>query len=159
MIQSVLLPEAPDRGFWLARRDADPDAMVLFSRHYSYRRSRMRKWAGGKFVGPGEYIVLVTPDHLALFVWRRFISMDCQEGVNCAVFRNEGPTLSSELILDAEQHARDRWPDVRRFYTYVNPRKVRSSNPGYCFIRAGWRRCGMTTKRLIVLEKRLEVAS
>jgi hypothetical protein len=45
-----------------------------------------------------------------------------------------------------------RWP-AERFYTYVNPRRVRSSNPGFCFIKAGWRRCGVTkTRRLIVLE-------
>ena len=45
-----------------------------------------------------------------------------------------------------------RWPGAR-FYTYVNPRRVRSVNPGFCFKAAGWRLCGITkTRRLLVLE-------
>jgi hypothetical protein len=32
--------------------------------------------------------------------------------VNCAVFRNEGPVLSSDLILEAEELAWGRWPGV-----------------------------------------------
>ena len=34
----------------------------------------------------------------------------------------------------------ERWPGERLF-TYVDPNKVRSFNPGYCFLRAGWDRC------------------
>lgn len=46
-------------------------------------------------------------DGKALWVWRRFKSGDGQEGLNCAVFRNEGAVLSSDLILaaDAEKNA------------------------------------------------------
>lgn len=97
-------------------------------------------------------MVLLTPCARALFVWRKFISKDGQQGVNCAIFRNEGAGLSSQLILDAMQLAWQRWPG-ERFYTYVNPRRVLSSNPGYCFLRAGWRRCGITkTRKLLILE-------
>ncbi len=96
---------------------------------------------------------MLTEDGLALFVWRKFISDDGQTGVNCAVFRNESPTLSSRLILDAETVAWTDWPG-QRLYTYVDPNKIRSTNPGACFIAAGWRRCGVTKKRgLVILEK------
>lgn len=45
-----------------------------------------------------------------------------------------------------------KWPG-ERLYTYVNGGKVRSSNPGYCFLVAGWRKCGVTKdKGLIILE-------
>lgn len=78
-------------------------------------------------------------------------------GVNCAVFRNESDLLSSTLILEAEALALQRWPDARRFYTYINPRAIASTNPGYCFKVAGWRRCGVTAAReLVVLEKLIE---
>ncbi len=41
----------------------------------------------------------------------------------------------------------------QRLYTYVNPRRVRSSNPGYCFKQAGWRLCGVTkTRKLLILD-------
>jgi hypothetical protein len=96
---------------------------------------------------------LLTQKADALFVWRKFIDRSGQTGLNCAVFRNEGPLLSSKLILEAEGLAQARWGDIR-FYTYVNPRMVQSNNPGYCFLRAGWKRCGLTqVKKLIILEK------
>ncbi len=47
-------------------------------------------------------MVLVTQDYSALFIWRKFINDSGQQGINCAVFRNESPILSSELILEAE---------------------------------------------------------
>ena len=98
-------------------------------------------------------MVLMTPAMDAIFAWRKFINDSGERGVNCAVFRNEGPMLSSVLILEAERWAWERWPG-ERLYTYVNPRKVKSKNPGYCFVMAGWRKRGMTKKRkLLVFEK------
>jgi hypothetical protein len=136
---------------WCQVKDGDDTARAIFDGHYSRRR-----YADGRkpliFVGPGEKIVLITPDASALFIWRKFISGDDQQGVNCAVFRNEGPALSSALIIEAEKFARERWPN-ERLYTYVNPHMIRSTNPGYCFLKAGWRRCGVTKGRLIILEK------
>ncbi|MBB6050723.1 hypothetical protein HNQ39_002514 [Armatimonas rosea] len=67
------------------------------------------------------------------------------------MFRNEGTTRSSDLIGEAMQWAWQRWPG-ERFYTYVNPTKIASPNPGYCFLSAGWQRCGITHKGLLVLE-------
>lgn len=109
------------------------------------------------FVGPGEKMVLLTSDSRALFVWRKFISDDGQTGVNCAVFRNEGPELSSSLILEAEQLAWERWPG-ERLYTYVDGEKTKKRRgkrhpPGYCFIKAGWVECGQSKKGLTILKK------
>ena len=127
---------------WTVTRDGDAKALALYERHYSarrYRDGRVRRL----FVGPGEKLVLVTDDGLAAFAWRKFQSDNNQDGVNCAFFRNEGPHLSSALIREAVEHARARWPGAR-FYTYVAPEALRSRNPGCCFKRAGWRRCGLT---------------
>ena len=136
---------------WTEIKDGDPDAMKLYRRHYSYR-----KYADGRivklFCGPGEKTVLMTPDCRALFVWRKFISMDNQEGVNCAVFRNETEHKASDMILEAEEYATGRWGPCR-VYTYVNPKKIESHNPGYCFKCAGWTPCGETKGGLVVLEK------
>lgn len=130
---------------WVEVRDGNDTARALFDAHYSrYRYADGRK--PKLFVGPGEKMVLLTPCARALFVWRKFISGDGQHGVNCAIFRNEGAGLSSALIRKAMFIAWQRWPG-ERFYTYVNPRKVASRNPGFCFIAAGWRKCGVTKKR------------
>lgn len=140
---------------WTESRDGNPVAMALFRRHYSYRTTRDQLRLFGNpnatlFVGPGQKLVLLTPCQRALFVWRKFRSMDEQQGVNCAVFRNEGAARSSDLIRAAMDLAWQRWPG-ERLYTYVNPRKVRSANPGYCFLMAGWRRCGITKARCYLI--------
>lgn len=63
--------------------------------------------------------------------------MDGQTGYNCAIFRNESSRRSSDVILECEAIAIDRW-GPNRMYTYCDPAKIRSSNPGYCFKQAGW---------------------
>lgn len=145
-------------GSWYSVLDGDPRAFDIMRRHYTYhdyrdgRRHNMSNPSRRLFVGPGGKMVLLSDDCKALFVWRKFINDDGQYGINCAVFRNEGPRLSSALILEAEQLAWDRWPG-ERLYTYVNPREIKSTNPGYCFKVAGWRECGKTRKGLVILEK------
>ena len=143
----------PELGNWIQIKDGDPRGMALFKRHYSYHEykdNRRRRL----FVGPGGKMVLITRDCDALFVWRKIImSDDGQVGVNCAVFRNEGKLLSSELILEAEKLAWLRWP-FERLYTYVALEKILSTNPGYCFKIAGWVECGITKiNKHVILEK------
>lgn len=143
---------------WVPVSDGDDRARGIFHRHYSYRR-----YADGRnprlFVGPGEKGVLLTLNCQALFVWRKFINASGEEGVNCSVFRNEGghgclnsqhDHCSSNLIRRADEYAWQRWPG-QRHYTYVNPKRISSANPGYCFKRAGWNECGKTKGGLVVL--------
>lgn len=145
---------------WIAVKDGDERAFSIFKRHYSfhdYKDGRRRDRSNpNRFLiaGPGRKLVLMTLQCDALFVWRVFHSDDGQEGINCAVFRNESPHLASEMILEAEKLAWAKWPDMNRMYTYVNGAAVASSNPGYCFKKAGWQKCGVTkTNKLIILEK------
>lgn len=136
---------------WWLTRDGDKTCLAMYGRHYSayqYRDGRKRT----QFVGPGEKVVLRTAAGDAFFVWRKFIDDSGQQGVNCAAFRNESAHRSSELIRQADAIADCLWPDTRH-YTYVNSQAVRSSNPGFCFLMAGWRRCGRTNGGLIVLER------
>jgi hypothetical protein len=140
---------------WITIADGNNEARALFDRHYSRHR-----YADGRkpkqFVGPGGKLVLTTPCRRAIFVWRKFISDNGQDGINCAVFRTEIPSEqieASELIRAADAIADRRWPGERH-YTYVDPRKVRSTNPGYCFIMAGWRRCGVTKRRKLLIFER-----
>lgn len=148
-VQPFLTTDAP----WVEVRDGNHTARTIFDRHYSrhhYKDGRDQS----RFVGPGQRMVLLTPCVRALLVWRKFISLDHQEGVNCAIFRNEGAGQSSALLQSAMAAAWRRWPG-ERLYTYVNPRAVRSANPGYCFKVAGWSLCGITKmKKLLILEIR-----
>jgi hypothetical protein len=147
--QPFLLASGP----WVRVWDGNPTAAALYDRHYSRNKGAV---GDPRIAGPGEKLVYLTPCARALFVWRRFQSKDPTAGpddINCAIFRNEGAGLASELILAAEPLAYERW-GRQRLYTYVNTKRIRSSNPGYCFIKAGWRKCGFTkTRELLILEK------
>lgn len=140
---------------WIEVRDGDDTARALFDRHYSRRADKPRRPNGAHLliVGPGEKLVLLTPCARALFAWRRFVDRAGEIGVCCAVFRNEGAGLSSDLIRAADAIADRRWPGERH-YTHVDPAKVRSANPGFCFLAAGWRRGGRTkVNGLLILER------
>ena len=136
--------------YWIPIKDADDRARALYHRHYScYHYADGRNPL--KIIGPGEYMLMLTQDCKAVWAWRKFIDDSGQKGINNSIFRNEGETLSSLLIKEADEMAWDRWPEPRH-YTYVDPKKIRSSNPGYCYIQAGWNKCGVTGKGLIILE-------
>jgi len=146
---------------WISVRDGDQVCVQLFSKHYSkYHYKDGRK--PNRFVGPGARIVLVTADGKAMFVWRKFIDASGQQGINCAIFRSEYSKeeqkqdplkRSSLLILKAERIAWERWPGYR-LYTYVAADKIASTNPGCCYKKAGWKICGVTKKRkLLIFEK------
>ena len=138
---------------WFAVRDGDIRLRPIFERHYSARLKARRHYKNWRRIcAPGEHIVLLTPACNALFVWtKEKIRKDGQTGVNCSVFRNESSTLSSSLIREAVELAKLKWPQ-ERIFTYVDPRKISSTNPGYCFLQAGWRRCGTSPKGLAILE-------
>lgn len=126
--------------YWLSVKRTDERAFALFRRHYSYQKNeRWRATGNTNVTGAGETMVLLTPCCRALFVWLRNTvpRLDGQIGINCAVFRNESPLLSSDLIRAADDLAWQRWPGERLF-TYVDHDKTSSVNPGYCFKRAGW---------------------
>ena len=138
---------------WWLTLDGDLDCAELHERHYSSRKLGDARHCQ-QIIGPGEKLLLRTWRGDAVFGWRKFIDDSGQQGINCTVFRNESPHLSSSLIREADQIADCWWTD-RRHYTYVDPQAVASANPGYCFLCAGWRRCGITPKGLIVLERTL----
>lgn len=147
-LQCYQLPRASKH--WCFTKDGDDYGYELARRHYSarnYRQQRQRL-----FVGPGRKLVLLSVDGMALFVWRDFICdiQPPQKGYNCAIFRNEGITLSSVLIREATEIVYERW-GRSRCWTLINPSKIRSSNPGCCFIKAGWNRCGVSKTGKVIL--------
>ena len=134
----------PDDGPWVPVNKFTPAGARLADGHYSRRTI-----GSPQFMPPGQTLVLVTPDELAVFGWWRpdpssgIVAMNKLDGWTCTIFRNTGPILSSELILAAETELVGRYdvgPDG--LLTYVWDRKVRSANPGYCFKIAGWRAIG-----------------
>tara|TARA_S200002703_G_scaffold2989_1_gene4442 strand:- start:344 stop:778 length:435 start_codon:yes stop_codon:yes gene_type:complete len=137
---------------WWITKDGDEYVRELFDRHYSRRIFADGTPPPKLFVGPGEKLVLRTWECDAIWVWRKFIDDSGQEGINCAIFRNESSHRSSDLVRQADRIADHCWPGERH-YTYVDAEKITSVNPGFCFKAAGWRTCGRTKSGKVVLER------
>ena len=153
---------SPVATHWIPVKTSDATVNAVVANHYSvafsaeYRKSSVNTH---DHVGPGERLVLRTADGKAAFAWRL-----CREGgkgirggyegVYCVFFRNEGyHILSSELVREAVGLAAKRWPEERKYFTFVHADSVASSNPGYCFQKAGWMKVGKTKGRgLQILE-------
>jgi hypothetical protein len=128
----------------------DAECAALADRHYS------RQTVGDRqFMPPGRTIVIRNQTGTILFGWNWQYAhkrRDRQDGYCCNIFRNESTTRSSEIIRECVAIAFDRWgPD--RVFTYVDPTKIRSANPGYCFKQAGWTFLRRTHSGLHLLAK------
>jgi hypothetical protein len=114
----------------------DAEMSMLADRHYSRRSPGARQ-----FLNNGRKIVIRDRAGLVLFGWlwpQDGMRFDDQTGYNCAIFRNESSRLASEILLECEQIAIERW-GPNRMYTYVDSRKIQKTRqPGRCFIKAGW---------------------
>jgi hypothetical protein len=155
----------PPSGAWTLSSSSAPEALQVVDGtgpfdghgpHYS------RRTPGSKtFTGVGKEVVLVSRDGTA--VWAVVLQKTparrgtgTSRGRNAEpdaavqwvwrnnMFRNLGPTLSSELIRDATETTYRLWverygelPPVR-LRTEVAVEQVRSRNPGYCYQCAGW---------------------
>jgi hypothetical protein len=123
--------------------------LSLAARHYT------RAKVGRKIGGPARSLLLRDPVGSILFLWqwaKDNTRRDGQDGFNCVMFRNESSVLSSQIILDAEQEVQKLWGSNRCF-TYVDASKIKSTNPGYCFQNAGWKRIGKSASGKYLLEK------
>src|SRR5262249_22729845 len=120
-------------GPWTVRNGFDPAARALADRHYSRRKSKV----GSNQIGrAGRRLVFVSPCERALWVSRwpyAHLSNDGLDAWRCSYFRNEGAGLSSNLILAAMELTAELWGDVPPdgWVTWVDRRKVASTNPGY----------------------------
>ena len=105
----------------------------------------------------GRKIVIRNAEGTILFGWiypDPSLRMDNQTGYYCSIFRNESSRLSSEVILECECIAVEKW-GPNKAYTFIDPRKIKSCNPGFCFKKAGWKFEGVTKSGKHILAKTL----
>jgi len=145
----VVLPTCPIERYWVISDKGSKRALQLVERHYS-----RQKPGTNQFCRPGDNLVLLGNDGKALWVSYRYhpsSRLKRTDGLNaweCTLFRNEGGRLSSDLIKEAVAITAKAWgiPEDG-FVTYVNPKAIKSSNPGYCFQKAGFVRGGTSKRR------------
>lgn len=146
LLQTMM--ELPEYGPWLVTHKGDRACRLLADRHYS------RQTIGSpQFCRPGRNLVLRTAPGDAVWVTWSGIRDDGLQAWECAIFRNESNHLSSDMIRAAVEATYIEWgqPPPDGIITYVDQSKVRSSNPGFCFLKAGFRRIGRSKRRGLVL--------
>lgn len=163
---------------WTLSSSSDPRALAVVDgtgRFEEHGPHYSRRTPGSKtFTGVGQEVVLVTEagdavwavvrqrtparrgtgtsrgrtgatDLGARYVWRNML------------FRNLGPHLSSDLIRSATLTTYAIWLERygemprERLRTEVDTRKVRSSNPGYCYKMAGYEKDRVVRGKLYLL--------
>lgn len=129
---------------WIVTNKGDQECRRLADRHYSRQKIGSRQ-----FCRPGRNLVLKTEGADAVWVTWSGIRDDGIDAWECTIFRNESTHLSSALIREAIELTLREWgqPPPDGIITYVDQTKVRSVNPGFCFLKAGWRKSGRSKRR------------
>ena len=138
---------------WQRSHRFDARALPLADAHYN-----RRKVGSPQFVPPGGNVVLLTLDADALWVtstpFAQYVRHDWPGAWVNSLFRNEGPSLSSELIIEATAASRAILgdPPPEGIVSFIDPSKTRRKrDPGRCYIRAGWHYLGLTKGGLVVV--------
>lgn len=139
---------------WRLSHRADSRALPIADRHYN-----RQKPGTPQFVPPGRCVVLLTENADALWVtswpFAEYVKHAWAGAWVCSCFRNEGATLSSDLIREAVAITRHVYgePPALGMITFVNAAKVRHKrDPGRCFIKAGFTNVGKTEGGLVALQ-------
>jgi hypothetical protein len=97
----------------------DQEMRLFADRHYSRSASSVGK---ARFIPGCRNLVIRNVAGTVLFTWtypRAELRQDNQTGYICVTFRNESPQRSSDIILECEALAIQKW-GPNRFYTYVD---------------------------------------
>jgi hypothetical protein len=140
---------------WRLSHRFEPAARAIADRHYN-----RRKPGTPQFVPPGRCLVLLRTDEQALWVtswpFAEYVRHEWPGAWINSCFRREGgDQLASELIREAVAATRAYWPDppALGMITFVDPGEVRRKrDPGRCYLRAGFRRVGVTKGGLLAFQ-------
>jgi len=139
---------------WFKSHRADPEVVPLADKHYN-----RQKIGSPQFAPPGRCLVLKTQPLDAFWItswpFAQYTKHAWAGAWVCSAFRNEGKTLSSELIVQAVACTRHYWPETPKLgmITFVNTKKVAPKrNPGYCYLKAGFIEAGFTKGGLLALQ-------
>ena len=138
---------------WRLSHRGEPAALKIADKHYS-----RQKPGTPQFVKPGRCIVFMANDHSALWVtswpYAQYVKHEWAGAWENSLFHRitDSPYLARDLIEQAVAVTRFLYgpPPELGIITIIDPRKVRSTNPGYCYQKAGWKRIGTTKAGLPV---------
>ncbi|HEX8781679.1 MAG TPA: hypothetical protein VF728_11000 [Nocardioides sp.] len=135
---------------WSLSFRADRAAARIADRHYN------RQSPGSpQFVPPGACLVLRAEQSVWVTSWplAEYVKHAWAGAWINSLFRREGGDVqASDMIRFAVAHTRATWPAVPELgmVTFVDPDEVESTNPGYCYLKAGFKRVGKTKDRKLI---------
>lgn len=139
---------------WVLSNRADAEVVPLADRHYN-----RQKIGSPQFAPPGRCVVFKTLELDAFWItswpFAQYVKHAWGGAWICSAFRNEGSHLSSELIREAVAATLSIYGPAPELgmVTFVDPTKTRKKrDPGRCYLRAGFSRCGETKGGLIALQ-------
>ncbi len=165
-----LSPQTPagylDEMNWQLSHRADAEVVPIADRHYN-----RQKIGSPQFVPPGRCLVFKIGTRAQLFnrytggafwitswPYAEYVKHAWAGAWVCSAFRNEGAGLSSDLILEAIALTRSVWePPELGMITFINAVKTtrgrsRTSQPGKCFLDAGFQPVGQTKGGLAAVQ-------
>lgn len=131
--------------WWQPSHRADPRSCAIADRHYS-----RQKVGSPQFVPPGRcYVLRHDDDALWVTSWpfAEYVRHAWAGAWMNSLFRNESDRLSSDCIRDAVAHTLAHYGDPPELgmVTFIDTGKTRNEGqPGYCYLKAGFRPCGKT---------------
>lgn len=144
---------------WVRSHRFDAEVVPLADRHYN-----RRKIGSPQFAPPGRCLVLKTagpagvPDAfwITSYPFAQYVRHAWPGAWVCSAFRNEsaGRVLSGVLIREAVACTLAEWEaPALGMITFVDTRKTRAKrDPGFCYLRAGFKRVGETKGGLVALQ-------
>jgi len=138
---------------WHLSHRFDRVALPLANKHYNRQKPN-----SPQFVPPGRCVVLLTEKRDALWVtswpFAEYVKHQWPGAWVNSLFRNESRILASQLILEAISATRAIWPNIPPLglVTFVDPQKIKSTHPGYCYLCAGFKKVGKTKGGLVALQ-------
>ena len=139
---SATLSLFDEAAVWSVCGRGDPRGRALADRHYSRQTPGAVGWAP-----PGEHLSLIRDG--ALWTVVRNLDPRGRHRWRVTLFRRESGPRASDLVRTATEITFAHWrrrgggslpPEA--LTTEVDAVRVASSNPGFCFRAAGWRRLG-----------------
>jgi hypothetical protein len=136
---------------WHLSHRASKEGVKIADRHYSRQKPGTKQ-----FVKPGRCLVLKTEANDALWVtswpFAQYVKHSWAGAWECSMFRNEGGSLASELIVQAVAATRAYFgePPELGFVTFLDARFVEPvivrglPTFGYSWREAGWKFVGKT---------------
>ena len=107
------------------------------------------------YYGRNQRMNLIHDNGRAIMIWKRRKSELGIYGILCSTLINDSEISTLDLIVDGVKLARDNWDD-QHFYTYLDPKSDKFNDLSKAYLKAGWKKAGVTQRNFEIFTVELE---